>query len=85
VIAESLAAGLPLISTPAGIAPDVIDEHNGLLVDFRDEAALAEKIDFMLDNYQNYNSLQISEKAKERFKFDKVAQRLIDILNSCKK
>jgi len=65
VIAESMASGIPVIATPTGIVPDVIDETGGLIVDFKDEKALKEKMNLMLDSFQHYDSKKIREKAKK--------------------
>jgi len=44
-ILESLASGVPLVTTKVGMAPDVItDGQNGLLADLEDANALAEKL-----------------------------------------
>lgn len=43
-VLESLASGVPLISTRVGLAPDIIQHgHNGLLVNLEDVDALAEQ------------------------------------------
>jgi len=47
---EAGAAGLPIISTPVGIANDlIIDDKTGYLVDFHDEKNIAEKIRLLQD------------------------------------
>jgi glycosyltransferase involved in cell wall biosynthesis len=81
VIAESLSTGLPLISTPTGIAPDAINSSNGFLVPSDNKQALSEKINFLLDNFQNYDSLQIRDKAGNRFGFENVGKKIYEIIN----
>jgi glycosyltransferase involved in cell wall biosynthesis len=47
---EAAAAGLPLICTPVGIAPELIrGPHIGSLVDFHDPTAIAEAMGYFLD------------------------------------
>ncbi len=42
VLLEAMAAGLPVVVTPSGLVPEIIrDGENGLIVPFRDAAALA--------------------------------------------
>ncbi len=66
VVAESLASGVPVIATPTGIIPEVIDEATGLIVDFRDEQALKEKMSRMLDHIPcGYDPERIREKARK--------------------
>jgi glycosyltransferase involved in cell wall biosynthesis len=78
VIAESLASGKPIISTPTGVAIDVINETNGLSVEFKDEAALSENMDYFLDNYHEYNALQISENAKKLFSYENIGRKFYE-------
>lgn len=79
VVAESLSSGTPIIGTPTGIIPDVVDETNGFIVDFGDEQALCEKMDYMLDNLDKYNVLQIKENAFERYSFKNIGEKLYSI------
>ena len=50
--AEAMACELPVITSTAGALPEVVGEHmeTGYLVPPRDAAAIAEGIDFLLDN-----------------------------------
>lgn len=50
-VIEAMAAGLPVVTTPVGGIPELIeDEKTGLLFPPGDANALAEKISFLLDN-----------------------------------
>jgi glycosyltransferase involved in cell wall biosynthesis len=49
VLVEALACGRPVVATPVGGIPEVVDEDCGLLVPARDPAALAEGLREALD------------------------------------
>ncbi len=50
VILEALAAGLPVITTPNTVGPDVIDDgKNGYIVPIRNSRAIAKAIESLLD------------------------------------
>ncbi|MBR1426971.1 MAG: glycosyltransferase [Paludibacteraceae bacterium] len=55
VLSEALATGTPVISTPVGIAPDVINPQTGLMVAPGDEAALVQAMAYMADHYGDYD------------------------------
>lgn len=59
VLTESLICGKPVISTPVGIAPDIITKDTGILVPKRQPEELAKAISWMLDHYGEYNALNL--------------------------
>lgn len=77
VVMESLAVGVPVVATPTGIVPDFIDENNGIVADFDDVEGLTNKINFMLDHLDSYNSVKIREKAVQ-FKSHIIGKQLSD-------
>jgi glycosyltransferase involved in cell wall biosynthesis len=79
VVAESLSSGIPVIGTPTGIIPDVINENNGLIVGFRDEEGLTDKMDYILDNLDKYNPEVIREGAYEQFSYKSVGEKIYSI------
>ena len=83
VVAESLASGVPVIGTPTGIVPDVIDETNGLIVDFNNTTALSEKMNFMLDNLTKYDAEKIRNDVREKFSCESVGKELNKIYSEC--
>lgn len=81
VVAESLASGKPVISTPTGIMSDVINETNGVLVNFNDVAGLSKKMNYMLDNVEKYDAEKISKEA-EKYSSRNVGKELFEIYKS---
>ncbi|MFL6519886.1 MAG: glycosyltransferase family 4 protein [Chthoniobacterales bacterium] len=82
VIMEAMAAGLPVISTPLGGIPEMIDDGvNGELVPERDPAALAVAIERLLEDRQRARSLGIRgrEIAQEKFSIETSAKQLREI------
>ncbi len=75
VLMESLAAGTPIVSTPCGIAPEIVTNKNGMIVPFADEKCLEEKIDWVLNNPAVFNEKEI-RKTAEQFRFLKVGKQL---------
>lgn len=55
---EAMAAGLPVVATPVGVVPDVIDDgKNGLLVKTADVTDLEEKLKLILSDVDKRNAL----------------------------
>jgi len=70
-ILEAMAAGLPVISTPVGAIPEVIENGiNGFLVPPRNSSALAEKIIRLIENKKLRDSMAENNKSKVRQKYD---------------
>lgn len=78
VIPEALASGIPVISSEVGIAPAIITSKNGKIVPIGDGNALYTEINWMLDNYTNFNESEIRESAKP-FSFEQIGMQLHDI------
>src|SRR5438270_7992795 len=79
VIMEAMAAGLPVISTPLGGIPEMIEhEINGELVPERDPTALSAAIEWLLDDPER--ARQLGERgrqiAREKFSIETSARQL---------
>jgi glycosyltransferase involved in cell wall biosynthesis len=83
VISESLVCGKPVVSTNVGGISELIDNTNGILITAKDEQALADSIEYMLDNYQNYNSELIKKDAIAKFSYESIGNKLIEEYKSC--
>ncbi len=76
VVAEALCCGLPVISTPTGIARDVIQESNGILVPKRDVKQLADAMYRIATGQFRYNRNEISQKAIAIYNYDSIGRQL---------
>ena len=78
VLEEAAACGMPIISTPVGIAEELIDETTGIIVPVKDVNSLVEAMSAMIDNAKKYDSIKIKELAA-KYSFDRVGHQLIEI------
>ncbi len=79
VVIESLASGVPVLSTRVGIACEVITEENGLLVDASDPEAFADALDGMLDRCRSFDKEKIAASVGRRFTPEVVGNMLVEI------
>ena len=75
VISESLARGVPVISTRAGGIPEMVSSECGILVPPRDDQALTEAMATMLDHCSEYNRDTIRQ-AGQQYSYAKVGTEL---------
>ena len=78
VISESLAEGVPVLSTRAGGIPEMISSECGILVPPRDDRALTEAMAAMLDHCSEYNRDTI-RKAGQQYSYQAVGSQLANI------
>ena len=79
VISESLVCGKPVLSTTVGAAPEYINTNNGILISINNEVELFDKMNYLLNNFENYDSDSIKFEAKNKFSYNVVAKKLTDI------
>jgi glycosyltransferase involved in cell wall biosynthesis len=79
VINESLACGVPVISSNVGGIAEYLKPDFGLLVEPRNEDALLSAIIKMMDNYQNYDKNKLHDFAKNNFTYDIIGKQFLDI------
>lgn len=72
VICESLSCGKPVISTNVGGISELLNESNGILIPARDEKVLVEKIDFMLNHFQDFDGQTIQNEASRKFSYERI-------------
>jgi glycosyltransferase involved in cell wall biosynthesis len=72
VLAEAMLCGIPVIAYDvAGHSEIVIDDYTGFLVPFRDTAALAEKLIYVIRNYEESRIIARQGRDLARAVFDK--------------
>jgi glycosyltransferase involved in cell wall biosynthesis len=72
VIVEALACGIPVLSTNVGGLAEYIDNEKGVLIEKGNEQELLKKLNYLLDNYKNYNKENLHTFAVEQFSAEKV-------------
>ena len=81
VLAEAMACGLPVVATTAGAIPEVVEDGvTGVLVPPDDPKTLANAILSLLSDGPRLQAMGRAgvERVRERFTWDKVAQRVIE-------
>jgi glycosyltransferase involved in cell wall biosynthesis len=76
VVIESLACGVPVVATAVGVALDVINDSNGLLVPPEDELAMTRALHRMLDGCRNYTKSQIMNSVADTYSRETVGKQL---------
>jgi glycosyltransferase involved in cell wall biosynthesis len=81
VILEALCCGLPVISTPVGGIPEIVNSSNGLLVEDQNEEELTEAFVEMYKKYDRYKRSDIAKNAIALYSYAAVGH-LIDAVYS---
>ncbi|NNE99532.1 MAG: glycosyltransferase [Pyrinomonadaceae bacterium] len=86
VIAEAMAAGLPIVSTKTGAALDaIVHKEDGYLVDEKDVDGIIKGIDFIVEkNLLRDNREILKRKAVELYSFDVMWRKHIELYNRAK-
>jgi glycosyltransferase involved in cell wall biosynthesis len=82
VIEESLACGIPVISTNVGGISEHINKQNGVLINKGDEQALLDATVFMLDHWMEYKQTELRDYAIAKFSYSVIGKQFTDIYNS---
>lgn len=81
VYAEATASGKPVIATNNGGQTEIVNEKVGLLVPLGDNKSLIKAIEYMLDNYCQYDPNDLFAYAKSKFLYEVVGRKLTKIYN----
>ncbi|MGB9877629.1 MAG: glycosyltransferase [bacterium] len=79
VLIEAMASGLPIVATNVGGVPEIVKEERGILVPPQNPLALAEAMDYMLDNYVNYPPDELFAFARDNFSLEVIGRRLTEV------
>ncbi len=79
VVIEAMATGLPAISTICGGPEDIILPATGFLVEPRDTVGLAQKMQQMYDEYEQFDKELIRQSIIERFDTREASKLLISV------
>jgi glycosyltransferase involved in cell wall biosynthesis len=75
VVIEAMAAGLPVIVSDIPVMRELVtDNINGVLVQPGNPEILAQKMLWMMDNYNKFNSDAVSKNVKENYSYEKIAK-----------
>lgn len=69
VIGEALCCGIPVIATNVGGIPELIDGDNGILIKPKDENALADSMQNILNGVYSFDQKKIAENAQSKFNY----------------
>ena len=84
VISESLVCGKPVLSSNVGGICEHINITNGILIDAGDENALLEKMNYLLDHFEDYDLNRIKTEAKEKYSYESLGKKLNEIYKDIK-
>ena len=81
VILEALASGLPVVSTNVGGIKEMIDDTKGILVEPRNQEALAEAMIKMIETHKNYDANYLRNSVIEKYGYESVGKFLSKLYN----
>lgn len=88
VLAEAMAAGLPVISSKAGAIPEMVEDgKTGILVHSSRADKFADAVEFLIKHPEKMRQMGIQgiQRVKENFTWEKAAERLEQIYFECLK
>jgi glycosyltransferase involved in cell wall biosynthesis len=74
VLLEAMSCGIPVISTKVGAVPEIIDQHQGMLVPINDYQTLANAMESMIQNNKEYNQSEIRKRVIEKYSYPAIAK-----------
>jgi glycosyltransferase involved in cell wall biosynthesis len=83
VLIEAMACGKPIVATDVGGVSEIVDKVSGLLLPSKDFRALEKDIEYMLDNYENYQPKKVADYARKKFSYSVVGSELDRVYREC--
>ncbi|MBR5586915.1 MAG: glycosyltransferase family 4 protein [Clostridia bacterium] len=82
VVTEAMSCGMPVITTPVGAIPDMIEDQGGIMIPVNDEEALIAAINKIESKELRESMSEFNrKKVRESYTIDKVMDRLFEIYN----
>jgi len=85
VLLEAMSCGKPVITTPVGGIPEIVNMERGLFIEPGNVEQLVEKMDFMLQNLESFNSDIIRNFAVTHFSKETISLQFCDFYDKIKK
>jgi glycosyltransferase involved in cell wall biosynthesis len=82
-VLESLCMGTPVIGSRIGGIPELINPDNGLLFEPKNSVDLQNKISFLWNHPEKFDSSTIANNARKQFNSDTHYKEIIGIYNTC--
>lgn len=82
VILESLACGVPVLSTDVGGIREHLHPEMGILIAAEDEQSLLEKVTYMLDHAGGFDKAYIRNYAQQHFSKEVIGRQIFDVYRS---
>jgi len=82
VLLEAISCGKPLITTPVGGIPEIVNEEIGIFVEPDNIQQLTEKLDFMLQHFENFNEYNAHQYAENHFSNEVIGQQFLEFYKS---
>ena len=79
VVNEALCCGLPVISSDVGGIVELINEHNGMLVESENIEQLANAMALFLQQPERFNQQQISAAAAAQFNYETIGKEIVEM------
>lgn len=79
VLIESIACGVPAISTNVGGVSEIINESNGLLVEPNNQAQMVEAMKKMIETHHLYNKQEMHQSAIAQYSYEAIGKQLTEL------
>jgi glycosyltransferase involved in cell wall biosynthesis len=82
VIGEALCCGLPVISTPVGGIPELLNERNSRMVERGNESSLANSMIDMVSAYNDFDRNAIAIAATAKFNYETIGKNMNEVYSA---
>jgi glycosyltransferase involved in cell wall biosynthesis len=84
VLIEAQSAGVPVITTKVGGIPEYFDDKTGILIESKDEEALAKAVSDICEGKVSFSSEELRAEAIKKFSYETVGRQLSEVYLSIK-